>query len=158
MWKCDFLLRQVHNPLRGLFTLSCLLVPLCLITRFTCMVVVEDHLTVIALLTAWPYSLMFCRCVSWTQLHTLLTQNQMSKFLYLHHNYKTEQSYIIICHLVTTDCTLLEGRYLRTLLSNNSLLRLHNNHTEDLQHLGCRTWGLVDFNYLLNIKYERLKH
>lgn len=52
---------MVHNPLRLLFTLSCVLLLTCLITRFTCKVEHEDHIVVAALVMAWPYSLTFCR-------------------------------------------------------------------------------------------------
>lgn len=52
---------MVHNPLRLLFTLSCVLLLVALIPRFTCQVDHEDHIAVAALIMAWPYSLMFCR-------------------------------------------------------------------------------------------------
>lgn len=51
----------VRTPLRLLFTLSCVLLLACLITRFTCKPHTEDHLAIAALVMAWPYSLMFCR-------------------------------------------------------------------------------------------------
>ncbi|KAK2572384.1 Transient receptor potential cation channel subfamily V member 6 [Acropora cervicornis] len=55
---------MVHNPLRLLFTLSCVLLLVALIPRFTCQVGYEDHIAVAALILAWPYSLMFCRYIS----------------------------------------------------------------------------------------------
>ena len=55
---------QVHNPLRLLFTLSCVLLLVALIPRFTCQVDHEDHIAVAALIMAWPYSLAFCRYIS----------------------------------------------------------------------------------------------
>ncbi|KAJ7333646.1 Transient receptor putative cation channel sub V member 6 [Desmophyllum pertusum] len=51
----------VHNPLRLLFTLSCILLLACLVPRFTCKAHQEDHLAIFALIMAWPYSLTFCR-------------------------------------------------------------------------------------------------
>ncbi|EDO37108.1 predicted protein [Nematostella vectensis] len=51
----------VYNPIRGLFAVSCALIPCCLATRFACLQKVEDPLTVVALVLAWPYSLMFCK-------------------------------------------------------------------------------------------------
>ncbi|XP_078357292.1 uncharacterized protein LOC144642181 [Oculina patagonica] len=51
----------VHNPLRLLLTLSCVLLLTCLAARFTCSDHLEDHLAIAALIMAWPYSLTFCR-------------------------------------------------------------------------------------------------
>ena len=53
---------QVHNPLRLLLVLSCVLLLTCLAARFTCEPNLEDHLVIAALVLAWPYSLTFCRC------------------------------------------------------------------------------------------------
>ncbi|XP_068746067.1 transient receptor potential cation channel subfamily V member 5-like [Montipora capricornis] len=52
---------MVHNPLRLLFTMSCVLLLFALIPRFTCEVDHEDHVAIAALIMAWPYSLTFCR-------------------------------------------------------------------------------------------------
>jgi len=52
---------MVHNPLRLLFTLSCVLLLVCLVPRFMCEADHEDHLAIAALILAWPYSLVFCR-------------------------------------------------------------------------------------------------
>lgn len=51
----------VHNPLRLLLVLSCVLLLTCLAARFTCEPNLEDHLVIAALVLAWPYSLTFCR-------------------------------------------------------------------------------------------------
>lgn len=51
----------VHNPLRLLLTLSCVLLLTCLAARFTCAGHAENHLAIAALIMAWPYSLTFCR-------------------------------------------------------------------------------------------------
>lgn len=51
----------VHNPLRLLLTLSCVVLLTCLAARFTCAGHTEDHLVIAALIMAWPYSLTFCR-------------------------------------------------------------------------------------------------
>lgn len=51
----------VHNPLRLLLVLSCVLLLTCLAARFTCKSHHEDHLVIAALVLAWPYSLTFCR-------------------------------------------------------------------------------------------------
>ena len=56
-----YLFLQVHNPLRLLLALSCVLLLTCSAARFTCADRVEDHLAIAALIMAWPYSLMFCR-------------------------------------------------------------------------------------------------
>ncbi len=62
---------QVHNPLRLLLTLSCVLLLTCLAARFTCSDHLEDHLAIAALIMAWPYSLTFCRCGVTCRYHVL---------------------------------------------------------------------------------------
>ncbi|KAK3698098.1 hypothetical protein QZH41_017531, partial [Actinostola sp. cb2023] len=69
----------VYNPIRGLFALSCALVPLCLMARLMCHVALEDYLTITALVLAWPYALMFCKGFSLTGPYVVMIYQMLKK-------------------------------------------------------------------------------